>query len=196
MVRDFQRCIGIEIKHQILEKEGRLPTAVIACVGGGSNAIGAFYEFIPDQQVRLIGVEAGGRGTALGEHAARFHGGVPGVLQGTFSYVLQDDNGQIALTHSVSAGLDYASIGPEHAALHDSGRAEYVSQDDAATLDAVVRLARTEGILPALESAHAVAEALRIAPLMPTHDILVVNLSGRGDKDMGILARELHIQGA
>jgi len=196
MVRDFHRCIGIEIKQQILEKEGRLPTAVIACVGGGSNAIGAFYEFIPDQQVRLIGVEAGGRGTALGEHAARFHGGVPGVLQGTFSYVLQDDNGQIALTHSVSAGLDYASIGPEHAALHDSGRAEYVSQDDAATLDAVVRLARTEGILPALESAHAVAEALRIAPLMPTHDILVVNLSGRGDKDMGILARELHIQGA
>jgi len=193
MVRDFHRCISREMKEQILEKEGRLPTAVIACVGGGSNAIGAFYEFIPEKQVRLIGVEAGGRGTALGEHAARFKGGVPGVLQGTFSYVLQDDDGQIALTHSVSAGLDYASIGPEHAALHDSGRAEYVSQDDAATLEAVVRLARTEGILPALESAHAVAEALRIAPAMGQHEILVVNLSGRGDKDMGILARELKL---
>jgi tryptophan synthase beta chain len=196
MVRDFHRCISIEMKEQILEKEGRLPTAVIACVGGGSNAIGAFYEFIPEKQVRLIGVEAGGRGTELGEHAARFRGGLPGVLQGTFSYVLQDADGQIALTHSVSAGLDYASIGPEHAALHDSGRAEYVSQDDAATLDAVVKLARTEGILPALESAHAVAEALRIAPAMTQHDILVVNLSGRGDKDMGILARELKIEGA
>src|SRR6266567_4463036 len=196
MVRDFHRVISIEMKEQILEKEGRLPTAVLACVGGGSNAIGAFYEFIPDREVRLIGVEAAGRGTALGEHAARFSGGSPGVLQGTYSYVLQDENGQIADTHSISAGLDYASIGPEHAALHDSGRAEYVSQDDTATLEAVVRLARTEGILPALESAHAVAECLRIAPSMPTHDILVVNLSGRGDKDMGILARELHIEGA
>jgi tryptophan synthase beta chain len=196
MVRDFHRCISREIKQQILEKEGRLPTAILACVGGGSNAIGAFYEFIPDRAVRLIGIEAGGRGTALGEHAARFSGGAPGVLQGTFSYVLQDENGQIAQTHSVSAGLDYASIGPEHAALHDSGRAEYTSQDDAAALDAVVRLARTEGILPAIESAHAVAEALRIAPQMPAHDILVVNLSGRGDKDMGILARELKLEGA
>jgi tryptophan synthase beta chain len=196
MVRDFQRVISIEMKRQILEKEGRLPTAVIACVGGGSNAIGAFYEFIGDKNVRLIGVEAGGRGKALGEHAARFNGGSPGVLQGTYSYILQDENGQIALTHSVSAGLDYASIGPEHAALHDSGRAEYVSQDDTAALDAVVRLSRTEGILPALESAHAVAEALRIAPTMAPHDILVVNLSGRGDKDMGILAHELNIQGA
>jgi tryptophan synthase beta chain len=196
MVRDFHRVISREMKEQILEKEGRLPTAVIACVGGGSNAIGAFYEFIPDRQVRLVGVEAGGRGTELGEHAARFRGGAPGVLQGTFSYVLQDENGQIAATHSVSAGLDYASIGPEHAALHDSGRAEYVSQDDAATLDAVVRLARTEGILPALESAHAVAECLRLAPTLTPRDILVVNLSGRGDKDMGILARELQIQGA
>jgi len=193
MVRDFQRVIGIELKQQILEKEGRLPTAVIACVGGGSNAIGAFYEFIPDKEVRLIGVEAGGRGTALGDHAARFSGGAPGVLQGTYSYVLQDENGQIALTHSVSAGLDYASIGPEHAALHDSGRAEYVACDDAAALDAVVKLARTEGILPALESAHAVAEALKLAPALAAHDILVVNLSGRGDKDMGILARELKL---
>jgi tryptophan synthase beta chain len=196
MVRDFHRCISREMKQQILEKEGRLPTAVIACVGGGSNAIGAFYEFLTDREVRLIGVEAGGRGTALGEHAARFSGGVPGVLQGTYSYVLQDENGQIAQTHSVSAGLDYASIGPEHAALHDSGRAEYVSQDDAATLDAVVTLARTEGILPALESAHAVAECLRIAPGLSSRDILVVNLSGRGDKDMGILAQQLHIEGA
>jgi tryptophan synthase beta chain len=196
MVRDFHRVISIEMKEQILEKEGRLPTAVIACVGGGSNAIGAFYEFIPDKTVRLIGVEAGGTGTELGQHAARFRGGEPGVLQGTYSYVLQDENGQIAATHSVSAGLDYASIGPEHAALHDSGRAEYVSQDDTATLEAVVRLARTEGILPALESAHAVAECLRIAPTLSPHDILVVNLSGRGDKDMGILARELKIQGA
>ncbi len=196
IVRDFQRCISLEMKEQILEKEGRLPNAVIACVGGGSNAIGAFYEFIPDRDVRLIGVEAGGRGTALGEHAARFSGGLPGVLQGTFSYVLQDDNGQIALTHSVSAGLDYASVGPEHAMLHDTGRAEYTSCDDARALEAVVKLARTEGILPALESAHAVAEALRIAPTMKPHDILVVNLSGRGDKDMGIIAQELHIQGA
>ena len=193
MVRDFHRCIGREMKAQILAKEGRLPTAVIACVGGGSNAIGAFYEFINDRQVRLIGVEAGGRGTALGEHAARFQGGAPGVLQGTFSYVLQDDDGQIALTHSVSAGLDYASIGPEHAMLHDTGRAEYVSCDDAAALDAVMKLARTEGILPALESAHAVAEAMRIAPTFKPHEILVVNLSGRGDKDMGILARELKL---
>ena len=196
MVRDFHRCISLEIKEQIMEKEGRLPSAVIACVGGGSNAIGAFYEFLNDRQVRLIGVEAGGRGTALGEHAARFSGGAPGVLQGTYSYVLQDDYGQIAPTHSVSAGLDYASIGPEHASLHDTGRAEYTSQDDAATLNAVVKLARTEGILPALESAHAVAECMRIAPGLSPHDILVVNLSGRGDKDMGILARELHIEGA
>jgi tryptophan synthase beta chain len=193
MVRDFHRCIGREIKEQIIEKEGRLPSAIIACVGGGSNAIGAFYEFIPDRQVRLIGVEAGGRGTALGEHAARFEGGAPGVLQGTFSYVLQDEDGQIALTHSVSAGLDYASIGPEHAMLHDSGRAEYLSRNDAEALDAVEKLARIEGILPALESAHAVAEAMLIAPLLDQHEILVVNLSGRGDKDMGILARELKL---
>jgi tryptophan synthase beta chain len=193
MVRDFHRCISREMKQQVLEKEGRLPNAVIACVGGGSNAIGAFYEFLQDRDVRLIGVEAGGRGTELGDHAARFQGGVPGVLQGTLSYILQDEDGQIAQTHSVSAGLDYASIGPEHAALHDSGRAEYVSQDDAATMDAVVKLARTEGILPALESAHAVAECLRIAPSFDARDILIVNLSGRGDKDMGIIARELKL---
>jgi tryptophan synthase beta chain len=196
MVRDFNRVIGIEMRQQILEKEGRLPTAIIACVGGGSNAIGAFHQFLGDKDVRLIGVEAGGRGKSLGDHAARFEGGVPGVLQGTYSYVLQDEDGQVALTHSVSAGLDYATVGPEHAALHDSRRAEYVSADDAHVLEAVVKLARTEGILPALESAHAVAECLRIAPDMASHDILVINLSGRGDKDMGILARELNIQGA
>ena len=196
MVRDFHRIISKEARKQILEKEGRLPSAVIACVGGGSNAIGAFYEFIPDKEVRLIGVEAGGRGTKLGEHAARFQGGSPGVLQGTYSYVLQDDAGQIALTHSVSAGLDYASIGPEHAMLHDTGRAEYTSASDEDALKATVTLARTEGILPALESAHAVAECIRLAPTLGRHEILVVNLSGRGDKDMGILSRELKLKGA
>jgi tryptophan synthase beta chain len=193
MVRDFHRVISREARAQILEKENRLPAAIIACVGGGSNAIGAFYEFIPDKDVRLIGVEAGGRGPLLGDHAARFSGGSPGVLQGTYSYVLQDDNGQIALTHSVSAGLDYASIGPEHAALHDSGRAEYTSATDAEALDATLRLARTEGIIPALESAHAVAECIRFAPTLSPRDIVIVNVSGRGDKDMGILTRELHL---
>jgi len=193
MVRDFHRVISREARQQILEKENRLPNAVIACVGGGSNAIGAFYEFIPDKDVRLIGVEAGGRGSLLGEHAARFAGGVPGVLQGTYSYVLQDDAGQIALTHSVSAGLDYASVGPEHAALHDAGRAEYTSATDQEALDATLRLARTEGIIPALESAHAVAECIRMVPKMSRKDIVIVNVSGRGDKDMGILTRELHL---
>jgi tryptophan synthase beta chain len=196
MVRDFHRVIGREARQQILEKENRLPTAIVACVGGGSNAIGAFYEFIPDKEVRLIGVEAGGRGSHIGEHAARFSGGSPGFLQGTYSWVLQDENGQIALTHSVSAGLDYASIGPEHAALHDSGRAEYTSATDAEALDATLRLARTEGIIPALESAHAVAECLRLAPTLSPRDILLVNISGRGDKDMGILTRELKLSGA
>jgi tryptophan synthase beta chain len=199
MVRDFHRVIGREAKAQMLEREGRLPTAIVACVGGGSNAIGAFYEFLPDKQVQLIGVEAGGRGTALGEHAARFQkigGGSPGVLQGTYSYVLQDEAGQVSSTHSVSAGLDYASVGPEHAMLHDSGRASYVSCSDDAALKATVTLSRTEGIVPALESAHAVAEAIRLAPVMAKSDVLMVNLSGRGDKDMGILARELELKGA
>lgn len=199
MVRDFHRVISREAKVQIMEQEGKLPTAIVACVGGGSNAIGAFYEFIPDANVQLIGVEAGGRGTALGQHAARFQtvgGGVPGVLQGTYSYVLQDAAGQISLTHSVSAGLDYASVGPEHAMLHDSKRASYVSCSDDAALKATVTLARTEGILPALESAHAVAEAIRLAPTMAKTDVLMVNLSGRGDKDMGILAKELDLKGA
>jgi len=199
MVRDFHRVIGREAKAQMMEREGRLPTAIIACVGGGSNAIGAFYEFLPDENVQLIGVEAGGRGPALGEHAARFQkqgGGVPGVLQGTYSYVLQDEAGQVSSTHSVSAGLDYASVGPEHAMLHDSGRASYVSCSDDAALQATVTLSRTEGIVPALESAHAVAEAIRLAPTMTKTAVLMVNLSGRGDKDMGILARELDLKGA
>jgi tryptophan synthase beta chain len=199
MVRDFHRVIGREARAQMLEREGKLPTAIVACVGGGSNAIGAFYEFLPDANVQLIGVEAGGRGTGLGEHAARFQkvgGGTPGVLQGTYSYVLQDEAGQISSTHSVSAGLDYASVGPEHAMLHDSGRASYVSCSDADALKATVTLSRTEGILPALESAHAVAEAVRLAPTMAKTDVLMVNLSGRGDKDMGILARELDLKGA
>jgi tryptophan synthase beta chain len=199
MVRDFHRVISIEARRQMMEHEGKLPTAVIACVGGGSNAIGAFYEFIPDGEVQLIGVEAGGRGKALGEHAARFQksgGGLPGVLQGTYSYVLQNDAGQVSGTHSVSAGLDYASVGPEHAMLHDSGRASYISCSDEDALKATVALSRTEGIIPALESAHAIAEAMRIAPTMGKTDVLMVNLSGRGDKDLGILARELDLKGA
>jgi len=191
MVRDFHRCISREARAQILEDAGRLPDAVIACVGGGSNAIGAFYEFIPDKQVKLIGVEAGGRGKRLGEHAARFEGGTPGVLQGTYSYVLQDDAGQIALTHSISAGLDYPSIGPEHAELKDTGRAKYVSASDEEALYATTTLARVEGIIPALESAHAVAECLKRAPKMGKEQIVIVNVSGRGDKDIGILRENL-----
>src|SRR5579859_3200618 len=196
MVRDFHRITGEEIRRQILEKEGRLPSAVIACVGGGSNAMGAFFDFVRDPEVKLIGVEAGGRSSELGAHAARFSGGSPGVLQGTFSYVLQDEHGQVSLTHSVSAGLDYASVGPEHAAMHDSGRATYTSATDQQALDATVTLSRTEGIVPALESAHAVAEAIRLAPTLSPEQIIVINVSGRGDKDMGILARERHLSGA
>jgi tryptophan synthase beta chain len=195
MVRDFHRVISRESKRQILNAEGRLPDAVVACVGGGSNAIGAFYEYIPDANVQLIGVEAGGRGTALGEHAARFQGGMPGVLQGTYSYVLQNDAGQVASTHSVSAGLDYASVGPEHAMLHDSGRATYTSATDHEALEATKFLSRTEGIIPALESAHAVAEAMKMAPKMGKEQILMVNVSGRGDKDIGILTREMDLGG-
>jgi tryptophan synthase beta chain len=187
MVRDFQSVIGREVRAQILKAEGRLPSAVIACVGGGSNAIGIFHRFIGDKKVKLIGVEAGGRGRSLGQHAARFRGGRPGVLQGTYSYVLQDKSGQIASTHSVSAGLDYPAIGPEHAALRDSGRAEYVAASDREALAACKLLSQTEGIIPALESAHAVAECMKRAPRMKKRDIVIVNLSGRGDKDMGIL---------
>src|SRR5579872_3405262 len=196
MVRDFHKVIGQEARKQVMQAEGKLPTAVIACVGGGSNAIGAFYEFIKDKKVRLIGVEAGGRSEALGDHAARFRGGSPGVLQGTYSYVLQDASGQIATTHSVSAGLDYPSIGPEHAALRDAGRAEYVPASDAEALEATTVLARTEGIIPALESAHAVAEVKKRAPGMKKSDIVIVNVSGRGDKDVGILRENLKIEGS
>jgi tryptophan synthase beta chain len=198
MVRDFHRVISKESKRQILEQEGRLPDAIVACVGGGSNAIGAFYEYIQDANVALIGVEAGGRGTALGEHAARFAkngGGVPGVLQGTYSYVLQNDAGQVASTHSVSAGLDYASVGPEHAMLHDSGRATYTSATDDEALEGVRVLSRTEGIIPALETAHAVAEAIKMAPKMGKDKIIMVNVSGRGDKDIGIMTREMNLTG-
>ena len=185
MVRDFQKIIGEEARRQVLESEGRLPDAIFACVGGGSNAIGIFHAFLPDGPVELIGIEAGGRGDAMGDHAARFRGGAPGVLQGAYSYVLQDDDGQIALTHSVSAGLDYAMIGPEHAWLHDQKRAQYTAVSDTEALEAARLLSRTEGIIPALESAHAVAEAVRRAPAAKGK-IFLVNVSGRGDKDIDI----------
>ena len=185
MVRDFHKVIGEEARCQIQEAESRLPDEVIACVGGGSNAIGIFHPFLNDATVKLIGVEAGGRGATIGEHAARYRGGAPGVLQGAYSFVLQDEDGQIALTHSVSAGLDYAMIGPEHAWLHDQRRAEYTAASDEEALEAARTLSRTEGIIPALESAHAVAEAIRRAPAAGGQ-VLVVNLSGRGDKDIDI----------
>jgi tryptophan synthase beta chain len=193
MVRDFHTVIGRETRAQIMKAEGKLPTAIIACVGGGSNAIGIFHEFIGEKKVQLIGVEAGGRSEKLGDHAARFRGGLPGVLQGTYSYVLQDEAGQIATTHSVSAGLDYPSIGPEHAWLADSKRAEYVSASDAEALDACKLLAQTEGVIPALESAHAVAEVVKRASEMRKSDVVVVNVSGRGDKDIGILRENLQL---
>jgi tryptophan synthase beta chain len=190
MVREFHRVIGVEARQQILEREGRLPDAVFACVGGGSNAIGIFHPFIQDEAVKLVGIEAGGRGAALGEHAARFSGGSPGVLQGAFSYLLQDDDGQISLTHSVSAGLDYAMVGPEHAYLHDNSRAEYTSVEDGAALEGAKTLSRTEGIIPALESSHAIVEAIRRAP-KAKGQIFIVNLSGRGDKDIDIYRENL-----
>ncbi len=184
MVRDFQSVIGREARVQILKAEKRLPDLLVACVGGGSNSIGLFYDFLADQQVRMIGVEAGGRGKTLGEHAARFSGGRKGVLQGTLSYVLQDENGQIAGTHSVSAGLDYPAVGPEHACLHDIGRVLYTSTSDEQALEAFQLLSRLEGIIPALESAHAVAELIRIGPELEKDSVVIVNLSGRGDKDV------------
>lgn len=187
MVRDFQTVIGTEARAQILEKERRLPDCLIACVGGGSNSIGLFHPFLGDDSVRMIGVEAGGLGSELGQHAARFNangGGRPGVLQGTMSYVLQDERGQIAATHSISAGLDYPSIGPEHAFLHDEGRVEYTSVSDDEALEAFQMLSKLEGIIPALESAHAVAHALKVARELKSDQILIVNLSGRGDKDV------------
>ena len=188
MVRDFQSVIGREARRQILEAEGRLPDLLIACVGGGSNSIGLFHEFIGDESVRMIGVEAGGRGSMLGEHAARFSGGSPGVLQGTRSYILQDEHGQISTTHSVSAGLDYSAIGPEHAYLHDIGRISYSSAGDSEALEAFRLLAQLEGLIPALESAHAIAEVMKAAPSMTSEQIIVVNLSGRGDKDVNTVA--------
>ena len=194
LVRDFQAVIGREARAQIIAQAGRLPEACVACVGGGSNAIGLFSGFLDDAAVRLVGVEAGGRGIAGGEHAARFadpQRGRPGVLHGAYTYVLQDGDGQIALTHSISAGLDYAAVGPQHAYLRQSGRAEYTYAGDDAALDAFQLLAQTEGILPALESAHAVAEAARLAPQMDPRAILLVNLSGRGDKDLDSVAAAL-----
>ncbi len=194
MVRDFQRVIGVEAREQMLAATGRLPDVVVACVGGGSNAIGIFHPFLDDHEVALRGVEAGGRGEGLGEHAARFRAATPGVLQGTYSYVLQDEAGQIALTHSVSAGLDYASIGPEHAWLHDSGRATYTAASDDEALAAFQLLAKLEGIIPALESAHAVAEAIKLAPAMRADQTILVNLSGRGDKDIFTVADLLGVE--
>ena len=184
MVREFQSVIGREARAQMLELTGRLPDAIVACVGGGSNAIGAFDAFIDDEAVRLVGVEAGGERIAKGRHAARFAGGSAGVLQGTRTFVLQDEDGNIELTHSISAGLDYAAVGPEHAWLRALGRAEYAHVTDAEALDAFQRLAQLEGILPALESAHAIAHAMKVAPQLGRDGVLLVNLSGRGDKDV------------
>jgi tryptophan synthase beta chain len=188
MVRNFQRVIGDEARQQILEAERRLPDLLVACVGGGSNAIGLFYPFLGDGGVSMVGVEAGGEGIEAGKHAARFQGGSLGVLQGTRSYLLQDEYGQVQLTHSVSAGLDYAAVGPEHAWLRDRDRVGYTYATDAQALEAFNKLARLEGIIPALESAHAVAEVLRRAPAMRPDQIIIVNLSGRGDKDVAQVA--------
>jgi len=193
MVRNFQRIIGDEARRQILEKEERLPNLLIACVGGGSNAIGLFYPFLSDSSVRMLGVEAGGEGIQPGKHAARFQGGSLGVLQGTRSFVLQDEFGQIQLTHSVSAGLDYAAVGPEHAWLRDQGRVEYTYATDEQALDAFLRLARLEGIIPALESAHAIAAAIQRAPSMGKDEIILINLSGRGDKDVAQVAEKIQL---
>jgi tryptophan synthase beta chain len=191
MVREFQSVIGLEAREQMLDQIGRLPDAVVACVGGGSNAIGIFDAFIGDPSVRLIGVEAGGEAIAKGRHAARFAGGSTGVLQGTRTYVLQDEDGNIELTHSISAGLDYAAIGPEHAWLREQGRAEYAHVSDAEALDAFQTLARLEGILPALESSHAIAFAQRFARSLPSSAVVLVNLSGRGDKDVHTVEKTL-----
>jgi len=192
MVRDFQRVIGREARQQILEAEGRLPDLLVACVGGGSNAIGLFYEFLKDEKVAMVGVEAGGRGLALGEHAARFQGGSPGVLHGTYTYILQDEMGQISTTHSVSAGLDYAAVGPEHAMLFESKRAEYTYCSDVEALEACRTLSQLEGIIPALESSHAIAYAKKLAPEIGRDAVLLINLSGRGDKDVQTVEKWLH----
>jgi tryptophan synthase beta chain len=197
MVRNFQSVIGAEAKTQILERTGRLPDLCIACVGGGSNSIGLFNAFLGDASVAMVGVEAGGEGLQSGHHASRFCDsrlGRPGVLHGTYTYLLQDADGQVIETHSVSAGLDYAAVGPEHALLHDTGRVEYTAIDDHEALEAFQRLARTEGILPALESSHAVAEAIKRAPKMSRDQILLINLSGRGDKDLDTVLKALASQ--
>jgi tryptophan synthase beta chain len=194
MVRNFHRIIGDEARRQILEKEERLPDLLIACVGGGSNAIGLFYPFLNDADVKMTGVEAGGLGIQPEQHAARFQGGSLGVLQGTRSYILQDDFGQIQLTHSVSAGLDYAAVGPEHAWLHDQKRVNYTYATDSETLEAFMKLSRLEGIIPALESSHAVAECMKRAPEMSKDDLIIVNLSGRGDKDVMQAAQKVGLQ--
>jgi tryptophan synthase beta chain len=196
MVRDFQRVIGVEAREQVLAAAGRLPDAVIACVGGGSNAIGAFHAFIPDDGVRLIGCEAGGEGLASGRHAATLAGGSAGVIHGMRTYLLQDDDGQTLETHSISAGLDYPGVGPEHSWLHDTGRASYRAVTDAEAMNGFSVLCRTEGIIPAIESAHALAGALQIGPELGTDAVLLVNLSGRGDKDVDIAARYFgHVSG-
>jgi len=194
MVRNFQRIIGDEARRQILEKEKRLPDLLVACVGGGSNAMGLFYPFLDDALVKMVGVEAGGEGIAAGKHAARFQGGSLGVLQGTRSYLLQDEYGQIQLTHSVSAGLDYAAVGPEHAWLRDQGRVEYTYATDDQALEAFMKLARLEGIIPALESAHAIAEVIQCAPRLGKDKLVIVNLSGRGDKDVSQVAENAGLQ--
>jgi tryptophan synthase beta chain len=184
MVRDFHRIIGVESRAQVLELTGRLPDAVLACVGGGSNAIGIFHPFIDDTSVRLIGLEAGGDGIESGRHAATISGGTPGVLHGTRSYVLQDENGQTVESHSISAGLDYPGVGPEHAFLHDIGRAEYRAITDEQAMHAFALLSKTEGIIPAIETAHALAGALQVGNELGKDSILLINLSGRGDKDV------------
>lgn len=191
MVRDFQRVIGEETRRQILEREGSLPDLLIACVGGGSNAIGLFHPFLQDETVRMVGVEAGGEGIRTGKHAARFQGGRLGVLQGTRTFLLANEDGQIELTHSVSAGLDYAAVGPEHSYLRDSGRVDYTYATDEEALQAFRTISETEGIIPALETAHAIAEAIKRAPKMPRETVIVVNSSGRGDKDVDQAAKRL-----
>lgn len=189
MIRDFQSIIGRETRRQILAAEGRLPHWLVACVGGGSNSLGLFYPFLKDPNVRMVGVEAGGLGLTSGKHAARFLGGQPGVLHGTMTYLLQDEHGQVNLTHSVSAGLDYPAVGPEHSMHHDSGRIRYTAATDEEALEAFDLLSQEEGIIPALESAHAVAEVIKLAPTLKKHHLMIINLSGRGDKDVQQIAR-------
>ncbi len=189
MIRDFQSIIGRETRRQILAAEGRLPHWLVACVGGGSNSLGLFYPFLKDPNVRMVGVEAGGLGLTSGKHAARFSGGKSGVLHGTMTYLLQDEHGQVNMTHSVSAGLDYPAVGPEHSMHHDSGRIRYTAATDEEALEAFDLLSQEEGIIPALESAHAVAEVIKLAPTLKKHHLMIINLSGRGDKDVQQIAR-------